>query len=147
MTAEMVAVKGYESYLPLYRSKRRWSDRMVEKELPLFPGYVFCRFDPQFRLPILTTPGVVSIVSSGKTPLPIPHAEIASIRTAIASGLLVSPCAYLREGERVRVLEGPLEGVEGILVRQKNQSRIVLSVEMLERSVAVEIERDSVGAV
>jgi transcription antitermination factor NusG len=146
MTAEMVAVKGYESYLPLYRSKRRWSDRMVEKELPLFPGYVFCRFDPQFRLPILTTPGVISIISSGKAPLPIPHAEIASIRTAIESGMLVLPCAYLREGERVRVLEGPLEGVEGILVRQKNQSRIVLSVEMLERSVAVEIERDSVGA-
>lgn len=146
LTTEMVAAKGYEAYLPMYRVRKRWSDRVVEKELPLFPGYLFCRFDPQFRLPILSTPGVVSIISSGKIPLPIPHAEIASIRTAIASGMLVTPCAYLKEGERVRVLAGPLAGVEGILIRKKNHSRIVLSVEMLERSVSIEIDRDSVDA-
>jgi transcription antitermination factor NusG len=146
LTSEMVSAKGYEAYLPLYRVRRRWSDRMVEKEVPLFPGYLFCRFDAQYRLPILSTPGVVSIISSGRIPLPIPHAEIASIRTAIESGKLVTPCAYLKEGERVRVLAGPLEGVEGILVRKKNHSRMVLSVEMLQRSVSIEIDGESVGA-
>lgn len=147
LTTGMVAAKGYETYLPLYRVKKRWSDRVVEKELALFPGYLFCRFDPFDRLPILTTPGVVSIISSAKMPIPIPEVEIESIRTAIESGMLVTPCEYLGEGERVRVLDGPLEGVEGILVRKKNQSRIVLSVDMLQRSVSIEIDRESVGAV
>ena len=140
----MVGAKGYEAYLPLYRVRRRWSDRVVDKELPLFPGYLFCRFDPSQRLPILAAPGVVSIISSGKIPIPIPQMEIAAIRAAIESGFLVMPCAYLKEGQRVRVREGPLEGMEGILTRKKNELRIVLSVEMLQRSVSMEIDRESV---
>jgi transcription antitermination factor NusG len=147
LTAQAVLIKGYEAYLPLYRARRRWSDRIVEKELPLFPGYFFCKFDPQYRLPILTTPGVVSIITAGRNPVPIPEDEIASIRAAIESGMLITPCAYLAEGERVRVLDGPLQGVEGILVRKKNQSRIVLSVDILRRSVSIEIDHDSAGAI
>lgn len=143
----MVGARGYEAYLPLYRVRRRWSDRVVDKELPLFPGYLFCRFDPHQRLPILTTPGVVSIISSAKIPIPIPQMEIAAIRTAIESGFLVMPCAYLKEGQRVRVREGPLEGVEGILIRKKSELRIVLTVEMLQRSVSMEIDRESVVAI
>lgn len=147
LTADLVGAKGYEAYLPLYRVRKRWSDRVVEKELPLFPGYLFCRLDPHQRLPILMTPGVVSIISSGKIPIPIPQVEIAAIRTAIESGFLVMPCPYLTEGQRVQVREGPLEGVEGILVRKKNELRIVLSVEMLQRSVSMEIDRESVVAI
>lgn len=147
LTAEMLSGKGYEAYLPTYRARRQWSDRTVEKELPLFAGYLFCRFDPQYRLPILTTPGVVSVISSGRMPVPIPEAEIGAVRSAIASGFPMAPCAYLKEGQRVRVRGGPLDGVEGILIRKKSDWRIVLSVEMLQRSVAIEIDRDSVAPV
>jgi transcription antitermination factor NusG len=147
LAAELVSAKGYEAYLPLYRARRRWSDRVVEKELALFPGYFFCKLDPLHRLPILMTPGVVSIVSSGKIPIPIPQMEMAAIRTSIDSGFLVVPCPYLKEGQRVRVREGPLEGLEGILIRKKNESRIVLSVDMLQRSVSMEIDRESVVAI
>jgi transcription antitermination factor NusG len=147
VTADMLSAKGYEAYLPIYRARRRWSDRAVERELPLFPGYLFCRFDPMRRLPILTTPGVVSVISNAKVPIPIPEVEISAIRTAIESGFPVTPCAYLKEGQHVRVREGPLEGVEGILIRKKNDWRIVLSVEMLQRSVSIEIDRESVTAI
>jgi transcription antitermination factor NusG len=119
----------------------------VQVQLPLFPGYVFCKFDPQYRLPVLTTAGVVSIISSGRMPLPIPAAEISAIRTAIESDLSISPCDYLKVGQRVRVREGSLYGVEGILLRKKNDWRIVLSVDLLERSISVEIDQDSVEAV
>ncbi|HEX4750170.1 MAG TPA: UpxY family transcription antiterminator [Bryobacteraceae bacterium] len=147
VTGELLDAKGYETYAPVYRVKKRRSDRTVQVQLPLFPGYVFCKFDPQYRLPVLTTAGVVSIISSGRMPLPIPAAEISAIRTAIESDLSISPCDYLKVGQRVRVREGSLYGVEGILLRKKNDWRIVLSVDLLERSISVEIDQDSVEAV
>jgi len=133
--------KGYEEFAALYLTKRRWSDRLKEVELPLFPGYVFCRFDPERRLPILTTAGVVHIVGVGNTPEPVDGAEIAAIQSVIRSGLPARPWPFLRVGERVRVEYGSMKDVEGIVVSLKKELRLVISVTILQRSVAVEIER------
>src|SRR5690348_7911111 len=107
--------KGYEIFLPSYRSRRRWSDRAKEIESPLFPGYTFCRFDARQRLPILTTPGVVSILGSAAGPIAIPEEEIAAVRTMVGSGLLVGPWPFLAEGQQITVVRGPLSGLEGIV--------------------------------
>jgi transcription antitermination factor NusG len=136
--------KGYAPYLPLYRSRRQWSDRIVEVEEPLFAGYVFCRFDPKQRLPIITTPAVVSVVSYGNEPAEILEAEIEAIRTVLRSGLPARPCPFLREGQGVEIKQGPLNGIEGILLKRKNESLLVISVTMLQRSVLVEIDQESV---
>ncbi|MBV9296370.1 MAG: UpxY family transcription antiterminator [Acidobacteriaceae bacterium] len=142
IAANMLANKGYEHYLPVLRSKRRWSDRVVEKELPLFPGYVFCRFDVKKRLPIITTPAVVSVVGFGNQPAPIDDSEIEAIQVVLRSGLAAEQCPFLREGQRIRVNRGSLEGLEGILLKKKNEWRMVVSVTMLQRSVSVEIDRE-----
>jgi len=126
--------------LPTYRARRRWSDRIKELELPLFPGYIFCRFDPQYRLPILKTPGFVSIVGIAKQPVAIDESELAAIRTLVSSGLSHQPWPYVRIGQRVRIECGPLGGLEGILQNIKGRQRIVVSVSLLQRSVAVEID-------
>jgi transcription antitermination factor NusG len=134
--------KGYEEFLPLYRSRRRWSDRIKEVEYPLFPGYLFCRFDASDRLmPILTTPGVIGIVSSGKTPVPVFHDEIEAIRAILRSGLAVQPWPLLRVGSKVCIEGGPLAGLEGIVTDMDKVCRLVVSVSLLQRSVAVEIDR------
>ena len=138
--ATFLGGKGYEWFLPLYKSRRAWSDRIKEIQLPLFPGYVFCRFDLQRRLPILTTPGVVSVVGIGRCPVPIDDAEIAAIQTSVRSGLSSRPWPFLEIGQRVRVEYGPLCGLEGILLDFKGQRRLVLSVTLLQRSVAVEVD-------
>ena len=136
--------KGYEDFLPLYKTRRQWSDRTKELEFPLFPGYLFCRFDFSNRLPILIIPGVKLIVGYGKIPAPVGEAEIESLRRAVASGAEAMPWPYLSIGQRVRVNEGSLAGVEGILLQVKNSWRIVLSVDLLRRSVAVELDRAAV---
>jgi transcription antitermination factor NusG len=136
--------KGYEEFLPLYRSKRQWSDRTKELEFPLFPGYLFCRLDFSNRLPILITPGVKLIVGFGKIPAPVSSDEIESLRRVVASGAAATPWPYLGVGQRVQVCDGALAGIEGILLQVKNSYRIVLSVELLRRSVAVELDRASV---
>src|SRR5713226_1928435 len=133
--ATHLAGKGYEWFLPLQKSRRRWSDRIKEIEQPLFPGYVFCRFDPLARLPILITPGVIRIVGIGKTPIPIEDSEILSIQTIVKSGLPSQPWPFLQIGERVRIDSGPLEGLEGILLQSKANHRLVVSVTLLQRSV------------
>lgn len=138
--AAHLAGKGYEWFLPQYKCRRRWSDRIKQIELPLFPGYLFCRFDPQQRLPILMTPGVVQIVGIAKTPIPIDNAEIEAIQTAVRSGLPAQPWPFLEVGQRVRVDYGALAGLEGILVDFRGQYRIVVSVTLLRRSVAVEMD-------
>jgi len=134
--------KEYEAFLPTYRTRRRWSDRTKEVEEPLFRGYTFCRFDAARRLPILTTPGVVSIIGSASGPIQVDEREIASVRGMVASGVVVGPWPFLREGQFVSVERGPLAGVEGIIVSFKGQYRLVVSVSLLQRSVAVEIDRD-----
>jgi transcription antitermination factor NusG len=135
--------KGYDEFLPLYRSRRSWSDRVKELELPLFPGYIFCRFDIHDRmLPILTTPGVVSIVGAGKTPVAVSDEEIATIQAIVRSGLAAQPWPCLTVGARVLIEHGPLAGVEGIALNVDKTFRLVVSVPLLQRAVAVEIERD-----
>ena len=136
--------KGYEEFLPLYRCRRKWSDRVKVLDLPLFPGYVFCRFDPNDRLPILTTPGVLLIVSSGKTPLPVDENEISAVRTIVESQLQVEPWPYLAAGHLVCVISGPLRGIEGFFLNCKRPGRLVVSVTILQRSVAVEMDSECV---
>lgn len=131
--------KGYEVFLPIYKCRRRWSDRVKQLELPLFPGYLFCRFDAMDRLPILTTPGMIQIVGFGKTPVPVDEAEISALQTAIGSGLEREPWPFAQIGQKVRIECGPLRGVEGILLNIKGGHRLVLSVTLLQRSVAVEV--------
>jgi len=132
--------KGYEPFLPVYKSRRRWSDRIKELELPLFPGYLFCRFNPLDRLPILVTPGVLQVVGNGKNPVPVDEAEIATIQSAIQSGLPRQPWPCTQVGRKVRVECGPLSGLEGVLLSFKGGHRLVLSVTLLQRSVAVEVD-------
>ncbi len=139
--------KGYTEYTPFYRARRRWSDRTKVVERALFPGYVFCRFDLQKRLPILKTPGVVSIVSFGKRFVPIDEDEIAAIQRSVQSGAGVCPWPHLRAGQRFRIVGGALCGVEGLLLNLKKGRRLVISVMFLQRSVAVEIDREDVEPV
>jgi transcription antitermination factor NusG len=140
--------KGYDVFLPLYRSRRRWSDRMKELDAPLFPGYLFCRFDVHRRLPILTTPGVIQVVGIGKKIVPVDDTEITAIQSIVTSQLSAEPWPYLCVGQRVRIEKGPLTGVEGILLAAKKGNRVlVVSVTLLQRSVAVEIDEEFVSAV
>ncbi len=132
--------KDYEWFLPIYKCRRRWSDRFKEIERPLFPGYVFCRLDPLNRLPILTIPGVALIVGIAKTPIPIDETEIAAIQAVVKSEIPSQPWPFLKIGQRVRIEYGPLCGLEGILLDFKGQHRLVLSVTLLQRSVAVQVE-------
>ena len=132
--------RGYESFLPLYKSQRRWSDRFKEIELPLFPGYVFCQFNPLNRLPILTVPGIVHVVGIARTPVAIDETEIAALQTIVKSGLPRQPWPLLEIGHTVRIEHGPLCGVEGILLGFRGHQRLVLSVTLLQRSVAVQVD-------
>jgi transcription antitermination factor NusG len=139
--------KGYEEYLPLYRSRRRWSDRMKEIEVPLFPGYIFCKLDITDRLPLLVVPGVKFIVSSGRIPIPIPEHEIQGIQRVVDSGLHYGPWRSLCAGESVRVEYGPLRGVEGVVLRVKDEYQLIISITLLSRSVSVTIDRDCITPV
>lgn len=135
--------KGYQEFLPLYRSRRRWSDRVKQLDLPLFPGYLFCHFDAGSRLlPILTTPGVMSIVGAGKTPIPVTEEEISAIQAVVRSGLPAMPWPCLTVGSRILIEAGPLAGIEGIALDVDRKYRLLVSVPLLQRSVAVEIDRE-----
>jgi transcription antitermination factor NusG len=140
--AALLQHAGYESYVPLDKSRRRWSDRIKQVEVALFPGYLFCRLDLQNRLPILQTPGVIHIVGIGKTPMPVDEAEIAAIQRVLKNGVSAQPWPFLQIGQRVQIRYGPLCGLTGIIVDLKSEVRLVLSVTLLRRSVAVEVDRD-----
>jgi transcription antitermination factor NusG len=139
--------KGYAEFLPLYQKLSQWSDRRKEIELPLFSGYVFCSFEISQRLPILTIPGVIQVVSFGNKPEPIDEQELDLVRRFVTSGLYVEPWPFLKAGDVVAVKHGSLTGLEGILVEVKNRYRLVISVSLLQRSVAVEIDRAWVSPV
>ena len=143
-TAGLLRGKGLETLLPTYSTKRKWSDRFKVVEAPLFPGYVFCRFDVHNRLPVLITPGVISVVGRGKTPVAVDDREILSIQAAIGSGIRMEPWPYVEIGERVRVKDDVLDGMEGILTNFKGSDRVVISVTLLRRSVALEIDRSRI---
>ena len=138
----MLDAKGYRRFLPLVRSRRRWSDRVKELQVPLFPGYVFCQFDAAHRVPVLECAGVVGIVEFGSHPVAIPADEIRSIQTMLASSLHIEPNPFLAVGQKIRIDHGPLNGVEGVVVEVKNHFRLVASVTLLQRSVSVEIDRE-----
>ncbi len=132
--------KGFESFLPLYTTAHQWKDRVKRVSLPLFPCYVFLRGPLVQWLPILTTPGVHMVVGCGGKPASISNTEIEAIRRVVESPVKAEPHPFLRCGDRVRVTAGPLRGLEGLLVRKKNWCKLLLSVEMLQRSVAVEVD-------
>jgi len=131
---------GFEEFLPLYESRKRWSDRTKVVQEPLFPGYLFCRFDLQNRLPILKTPGVIQVVGYNRQPIPVDEGEVESIQTLVTSGIPNQPWPFLKVGEKVRIESGPLRGLEGVLVEFKGNRRLILSVSLLQRSVAVEMD-------
>ena len=139
--------QGYECFLPLYKSRRPWSDRVKELDQPLFPGYLFCRFDFQNRRPLVITPGVVRIVGMTERPMPVEEHEIEAIQLALTSGLQSQPWPYLEVGERVRINYGSMRGLEGFLTSFKGTHRVVLSVSLLQRSVAMEVDLAWVTAV
>jgi len=140
VVSEVLSAKGFEVFLPLYESTRRWKDRQKTLLLPLFPCYVFVRGELQRRLQVVTTPGVHMILTHGDRAAIIPDSEIDAIRRSVEGRFRVEPHPFLNCGDRVRVTRGSLDGVEGILVRKKSQFRLVLSVEMLARSVGVEVD-------
>ena len=136
---------SYECYLPVARCTHRWSDRTKEFDVPLFPGYLFCRMNVNNRLPVLLAPGVIQIVGTGKTPIPIEEEEIAAIQRVGKSGLPTMPWPYMQVGNMAQIMEGPLNGLTGIIVKIKSGLKLVLSVNLLQRSVAVEVNREWVS--
>jgi len=139
--------RGYEQFAPFYKSERSWSDRKKEIDQYLFPGYVFCRFNAADRLAVLTAPGVVDLVGFGKTPEPIPDQEIQRVRRMVDSGLLVTPHPFLNVGQTVLIERGPLTGLEGVLIEVKGKHRLVVSINLLQRSVSAEVDRRAVRPV
>ena len=139
--------KGLQEFLPLQWTRRRWTDRVQVIDLPLFPGYLFCRFGPEKYLHVMQTPGVRAVVGFACKVAPVAASEIDTLQAVLGSGCGVQPWPYLTAGDRVRLDDGPLAGIEGILLREKSHFRVVVSVELLQRSVAVEIGRESVVAV
>jgi transcription antitermination factor NusG len=141
VSAEHLRHRGYEEFSPTYKAEIQWSDRKKSADRFLFPGYVFCRFNPNDRLPILTTPGVVGLVEFGAGPAIIPEPEVERIRTMVGSGLLVTPWPFLEVGQTVLLERGPLAGLEGILEEVKGGLRLVVSIPLLRRSVSTEVDR------
>jgi transcription antitermination factor NusG len=132
--------RSVEFFLPLYESVRRWQDRRVRLELPLFPGYVFVRLSLRNRLQVLEIPGIVRLVGFNGHPTPLPTEDIEMIRSCFDRRHPLKPHSYVQRGQRVRVLSGPLEGLTGMVVRQRNRTRFVISLELLMRSVAVDVD-------
>jgi transcription antitermination factor NusG len=131
--------RGYTGFLPMYRVKRQWSDRRKEIEVPLFTGYVFCKLDMQIPWSIVSTPGVIRIVGSRKEIAFIDDHEIEAVQIVASSGKKAEPCAYAEIGDRVRITSGALTGLEGIVMGHKNNQRLVLSVNLIQSSISVEV--------
>jgi transcription antitermination factor NusG len=137
--AEQLGVRSVEHFVPLYESARRWKDRKVRLQLPLFPGYVFVRLALRDRLRVLQVPGLARLVGFNGSPCALPDSEIEALKAGLASGVRAEPHRYLTVGQRVRVKAGPLAGMEGILTRKRNGARFVISLDLIMRSVAVDV--------
>jgi transcription antitermination factor NusG len=147
MASTALRTKGYDEFLPVYRTHRKCLHHVKDIEVPLFPGYLFCRLDPSGRiLPVLTTPGVIRIVSFGRVPIAMSEQEIEAVRKVILSGLTAEPCAFAEAGCRVVLERGPLAGLEGLVISVAGSQRLVVSITLLQRSVSVEIDRGWVRA-
>ena len=133
---------GFEEYLPVYEWRWRARTRTRVTQRPLFPGYVFCRFDINYRRAILLIPGVLHILGQGRVPTPVDPAELAAVRTIAESGLPVEPCPFVGKLEPVCIVNGPLRGLEGVVIEVKKRSRLVVSISLLQRSVCAEVEQD-----
>jgi transcription antitermination factor NusG len=139
--------KGFEEFLPLFRSRRQWSDRVKVMDLPLFPGYLFCRLNLEERMPLITTPGFLYIVGVGKNPEPVAESEILAIQSVLRSGVPVTPWPSLVVGQKVQVKQGPLRGLVGVVAKIANQHRMYVSVTLLKRSISVEVAPEWIQAV
>jgi len=138
--AEQLAQRSVEHFLPLHESVRRWKDRRMKLQLPLFQGYVFVHIALRDRLQVLQIPSLVRLVNFGGHPAPLPEEDIQAIRSCLSLGSQIEAHPYLRAGRRARVTSGPLQGLEGIILRRKNRTRLILSFDLIMRSVAVEID-------
>jgi transcription antitermination factor NusG len=145
--ADSLHRRDLEQFLPSYRQRSYWSDRMKWVERPLFPGYVFCRFSMRDWLSVMQTPGVVQAVNFGGVPAPVDDGEIEALARLVSSSVPLFPRAFLNVGQRVEIKRGPLTGLEGILERFEKECRIVVSVSLLQRSVSAEIDAEWVSAV
>jgi transcription antitermination factor NusG len=132
--------KGYEDFVPLYLSRQRWSDRQQMVALPLFPGYVFCRLNPEHRMPLLTIPGVLDFVEVGRVPVPIDDAEIASIQIAVRSQLKPQPCEFPPDSSRVRLDNGPLSGLVAYRHLTTSSNKVIVPLTVLKRYISVDVE-------
>lgn len=141
--AEQLRMRLIEHFLPLYESMRIWKDRRMMLRVPLFPGYVFVRMALHNRLQVLQVPGVARLVGFSGMPCALPEEEIRVIQSCLSRGCLVEPHPYVQVGRRVRVKSGPLEGLEGVIIRKKNRVRFVLSLDLINRSAAVEVDAAS----
>jgi transcription antitermination factor NusG len=138
--AEQLGRRSVEHLLPLYEVSRRWQDRQVRLQLPLFPGYVFVRLALRERIAVLQTPGVVRLIGCGRTPTPVAEEEIAGLRRALGEGSRIEPHPYLTTGRRVRITAGAFAGYQGILVRRKGSVRVVVSIDLIQRAMVVEAD-------
>jgi transcription antitermination factor NusG len=136
--------QGLNYFLPVYRSVRRWKDRRKELDMALFPGYIFVNLNLRDRLGVLRAPGVVQFVTFQGQPAAVPDSEIRALQTSVSAGLRPQPHPYLRQGKKVRVKSGPLVNAEGIMVRRKEGFRLVLSIDLLMRSVMLEVDEADV---
>jgi transcription antitermination factor NusG len=137
--------QGFEAYLPVYRVHRRWSDRVKSLDAALFPGYVFCRFAYPDRLRVLSAPGVRSVVTAGKDAAPVSEEEISAVRSLLASGRPLLPWPYLQIGQKVVIRDGQFASLRGVIVRAKDGCRVVVSVEALSCSIAIEMDAELVA--
>lgn len=143
LVAHILENKGFELFLPLHICRSKWSDGYVEVEEPVFPGYLFCKLDFSRRLmPLLTTPGFVRILGFGRQPCAVPEDEIERVRLIVDSGIAVHPSPVPKVGDLVRLHSGPLKGLEGTLISVKKRHRLVVSVSLLQRAVAVEVDEE-----
>jgi transcriptional antiterminator NusG len=147
VVARQLEERGVAHFLPLHQAIHRWSKRWVRVSLPLFPGYVFVQTNAQNRHQALQVPGVVHYVGTGAAPCPIPDDEIECLRKVLLSGEKVGPHPYLSPGNSVRIASGPLAGLCGVIERTKSGSRFIISVELIKRSVAVELDGCHLAAV
>ena len=138
--AAQFSVRAVEHFLPQYESLRRWKDRQKKLQLPLFPGYVFVKLALRDRLQVIQVPGVVRLVGFGEQPVPLADAEVEGLREALAGGLCAEPHRFLKTGQRVRIVSGPLAGREGILKRWKGDMRVLLSIELIQRSILIDVD-------
>jgi transcription antitermination factor NusG len=132
--------KDIEVFLPLRSVISRWKDRKKEVQLPLFSGYVFVRILPDQKLPVLQTAGVVTLIGNGSAPVPIPEDQIESIQKLVDSGIHYDPYPYLKEGMRVLIRRGPLKGMEGVLIEKRRKHLLVLSVDLIQQSAALQVD-------